>query len=59
MSNSDMKEVIFNQKNQRMDTIKYSEDGATTLFDLMGPNVQPRKDFVFSRIDFEKYGEIT
>ena len=28
------------------------------ITNLMGKDSQPKKDFVFSRIDFEKYGEI-
>ena len=28
-----------------------------TLYDLMGEDVQPRKDFVFSKIDFSEIKE--
>ena len=43
--------------NQRLDRIVYSEEGIEQLCLLMGPDILPRKEFVFSRIDFEKYGD--
>lgn len=38
--------------------IEFSENGAKQLESLMGTDIQPRKDFVFNRIDFTRYGEI-
>ena len=39
-----------------MDQIIYSEEGIEQLCQLMGVDIKPRKEFVFSRIDFSKYG---
>ena len=43
---------MFNEANQRMDIINYSERGVNLLYDLMGPEVAPRKEFIFNHIDF-------
>lgn len=40
---------------QKLDQIKYSEEGIKQLCALMGADVAPRKEFVMSRIDFSKY----
>ena len=44
--------------NQRMDQIIYSKEGIEQLCLLMGIDIQPRKDFVFSQIDFSNYGAV-
>ena len=38
-----------------MDKIIYSEEGVLQLCQLMGVDIKPRKEFVFSRIDFSKF----
>lgn len=43
--------------NQRMDIIEPSLDGLILLEDLMGVNVEPRKDFIFENIDFSEVKE--
>ena len=43
---------------QRMDEIIYSKDGVEQLCNLMGEDIVPRKEFIFNRIDFSKYGEV-
>ena len=40
---------------QKLDQIKYSEEGIKQLCALMGVDIAPRKEFVMSRIDFSKY----
>ena len=42
---------------QRFETICPTPEGVASLENLMGKNVQYRKDFVFSNIDFSKIGE--
>lgn len=37
---------------QRLEQIVATQEGLTVLHDLMGKSVQPRKDFVFTNIDF-------
>lgn len=48
---------MFNE-NQRMDQLIWDKESYKLLDDLLGKDVLPRKDFVFSEIDFERYGEI-
>ena len=43
--------------NQRMDILVPDDDSIQMLYDLMGEDVQPRKDFVFSKIDFSEIKE--
>ena len=51
----DTKESMFNEKNQRVEILIPDEDSFFRLDDLMGPDVAPRKEFVFSgAIDFSK-----
>lgn len=40
---------------QKMEQIVYSEEAIKQLCLLMGEDVEPRKEFVMSRIDFSKY----
>jgi len=40
---------------QKLDQIRYSQEGVEQLCQLMGVDVKPRKEFVMSRIDFSKY----
>ena len=48
---------MFNPENQRMDILVPDDDSIQMLYDLMGEDVQPRKDFVFSKIDFSEIKE--
>lgn len=57
LNEKDLKASMFSTTgNQRMDQIIYSEEGIEKLCQLMGADIKPRKEFVFSRIDFSKYG---
>ena len=40
---------------QKLDQIRYSQEGVEQLCQLMGVDVKYRKEFVMSRIDFSKY----
>lgn len=51
------KESMFNPENQRMDILVPDDDSIQMLYNLMGTDVQPRKDFVFSKIDFSEIKE--
>lgn len=53
-SSSDTEVSMFNPKYQRLEQIIPTEEGITVLKQLMGKEVQYRKDFVFSHIDFSK-----
>lgn len=54
MTQKDLEESMFSKKNQRLETISCSQEGVDVLLELMGEEVEPRKDFV-EQIDF---GEI-
>lgn len=59
LNEDDLKATLFSTTGgQMLDEIEYSSEGAEQLCQLMGVDIAPRKDFVFSRIDFSKYGEI-
>lgn len=59
LNEDDLKATLFSTTGgQMLDEIEYSPEGAEQLCQLMGVDIAPRKDFVFSRIDFSKYGEI-
>ncbi len=58
LSEKDLRATMFSTTGgQKMDRIVYSEEGIRQLESLMGTDIAPRKDFVFNRIDFSKYGE--
>lgn len=44
-------------ENQRMDVIEWNRNAVDLLYDLMGEDVQPRKDFIFKNIDFSRIRE--
>lgn len=59
LNDKDLKATMFSKTgNQRMDQIIYSKEGVEQLCLLMGIDIQPRKDFVFSQIDFSNYGAV-
>ena len=50
--------VMFAPETQRLETLTWDDSLNDIIVNLMGKDSQPKKNFVFSRIDFEKYGEI-
>lgn len=55
MGAQDVKESMFTEENQRMEILMPDENSFNRLEQLMGSNVKPRKEFVFSgAIDFSK-----
>lgn len=48
---------MFTPEFQRMDIIEPSPDGLFLLEQLMGMDVEPRKSFIFNKIDFSKICE--
>ena len=55
MDEADLKNSMFSQEFQHMDNIEYDANGIETLEQLMGNQVQYRKDFVFNNIDFSEF----
>lgn len=48
---------MFNSENQRLDVIEYDEEAITLLKQLMGSQVEPRKEFIFENVDFSTISE--
>lgn len=48
---------MFTPEYQRMDVMEWSDDAIDLLYDLMGEQVEPRKEFIMNKIDFSKVRE--
>ena len=48
---------MFNSENQRLDVIEYDEEAIALLKQLMGSQVEPRKEFIFENVDFSTISE--
>lgn len=51
------RDAMFSTEHQRMEVMEWSETAAELLYDLMGEDVAPRKDFIMSKIDFSTIRE--
>lgn len=59
LEEADLKATMFSTTGgQRMEQIVYSEAAAHRLCELMGVDIEPRREFVMSRIDFSKYNNV-
>lgn len=45
---------MFTPEFQRMETLLFSENALELLYNLMGTDVDPRKDFIMKNIDFSE-----
>lgn len=57
LSPDQAKTSMFSEEFQRMDRLEFNEDSLALLEQLMGDNVEPRKEFVFNNIDFAEIKE--
>ena len=57
LSPEQAKRSMFNTEFQRMDILEPTPGSIDLLEQLMGSNVEPRKDFIFSKIDFSTIKE--
>lgn len=57
LSEAQARASMFSEEFQRMDRLEMTEGSAELLESLMGDDIQPRKDFVFSKIDFSQIKE--
>lgn len=48
---------MFTEEYQRMEVMEYDDKAVDLLYDLMGEDVAPRKNFVMSKIDFSQIRE--
>lgn len=55
MNDIDLKKSMFNDEWQRLEPINFNDEGVKLLIDLMGDNVERRKEFVCNYIDFNKF----
>lgn len=51
------RQSMFTPEFQRMEIMEYDEEAISLLYDLMGVEVKPRKDFIMKKIDFSKVRE--
>lgn len=48
---------MFTEEYQRMDVMEYDADAIELLYELMGSDVEPRKNFIMKKVDFSKVRE--
>ena len=48
---------MFDPQFQRMDVMEYTDEAIDLLYQLMGEDVEPRREFVFNNIDFSEVRE--
>ena len=48
---------MFNIDNQRLDVLGYDRKAVDLLYELMGENVEPRREFIMDKVDFSKVRE--
>ena len=48
---------MFNIDNQRLDILDYDRKAVDLLYELMGENVEPRRNFIIDKVDFSKVRE--
>ena len=48
---------MFTKEYQRMDVMEYSESAIDLLYDLMGDDVEPRRNFIMEKVDFSEVRE--
>ena len=57
LSEKQAKASMFTEEYQRMDKLEADADSIILLEELMGKDVEPRRDFVFNKIDFSEVRE--
>ena len=51
------KKSMFDPEYQRMDVMEYTEEAINLLYDLMGEDVEPRRNFIIENVDFSEIKE--
>jgi DNA gyrase subunit B len=51
------KNSMFDTEHQRMDVMEYTEDAMQLLYELMGEDVAPRREFIMENVDFAEIRE--
>jgi DNA gyrase/topoisomerase IV subunit B len=56
LEKADLKATMFSTTGgQKLEKIVYSDEAIERLCKLMGNDIEPRREFVMSKIDFSKY----
>jgi DNA gyrase subunit B len=50
-------ESMFTDEFQRFEQMEYSPEAIDLLYDLMGTDIVPRRDFIFNNVDFTEVAE--
>lgn len=48
---------MFTEEYQRMEVMEYDDSAIDLLYDLMGEDVEPRREFIMTKVDFSKVRE--
>lgn len=48
---------MFSPEYQRLDIMEWDDEAIDLLYDLMGEDVEPRRDFIMKKVDFSKVRE--
>ena len=48
---------MFSPEYQRLDVMEWDDEAIDLLYDLMGEDVEPRKEFIMKKVDFSKVRE--
>ena len=48
---------MFNPAFQRLDVLEYTDEAMNLLYDLMGEEVEPRREFIMNNVDFSEIRE--
>ena len=51
------KKSMFDPNYQRLDVLEYEPEAINLLYNLMGVDVEPRRDYIFNHVDFTKITE--
>lgn len=51
------RQSMFSPEYQRMDVMEYDSKAIDLLYDLMSENVEPRREFIMKKVDFNKIRE--
>ena len=48
---------MFTPEYQRIDVMEWNDNAIDLLYDLMGEDVEPRREFIMDKVDFSKVRE--
>ena len=48
---------MFDSEYQRIDVMEWNDEAIDLLYDLMGEDVEPRRNFIMKKVDFSKVRE--